>query len=158
MNITIIVEGKTEKAFKKKLLEFLSLHIKNMPRIKFHTCNGRVYKEGKLKQVVRNILSRDADDVIALTDVYTGTSDFIDAEDAKSKMREWVGENSRFYPHAAQYEFEAWLLPHWNEILKKAGHKKKAPQGKPETINHGKPPSSYIQEVFRAGETGRRHV
>jgi len=52
-----------------------------------------------------------ADAVIALTDVYTGTGDFRDAEDAKTKMWEWVGENTKFFPHAAQYEFEAWLIP-----------------------------------------------
>jgi hypothetical protein len=31
-----------------------------------------------------------------LTDVYTGTSDFKDAADAKAKMRKWVGEEKRF--------------------------------------------------------------
>lgn len=107
---------------------------------------------------MRNILSRDADYVIALTDVYTGTNDFIDAEDAKAKMRHWVGDESRFYPHAAQHDFEAWLLPYWPAIQKMAGHDKHAPQGKPETVNHGKPPSVYIQEIFRAGKAGRSYI
>jgi hypothetical protein len=50
--------------------------------------------------------------VIALTDVYTGTQphEFQNAEDAKKKMRQWVGDEPRFHPHAAQYDFEAWLL------------------------------------------------
>ena len=61
--------------------------------------------------------------MIALTDVYTGNRDFQDAEDAKEKMREWVGENPRFFPHAAQFEFEAWLLPFWTTIQRLAGHK-----------------------------------
>jgi hypothetical protein len=78
--------------------------------------------------------------VIALTDVYTGTRDFVDALDAKSQMRAWVGNNSSFYPHAAQHDFEAWLLPYWSEIQKIAGHNRKAQRGLPETVNHNHPP------------------
>jgi hypothetical protein len=93
--------------------------------------------------------------VIALTDVYTGTNDFIDAADAKRKMREWVGSNERFHPHAAQHDFEAWLLPFWAEIQELAGHTKAAPQGKPESVNHHRPPSHHIREIFRTGSSGR---
>jgi hypothetical protein len=59
--------------------------------------------------------------VIALTDVYTGTDDFLDAADAKQKMRAWVGKNDRFHPHVAQHDFEAWLLPFWTDIQSLAG-------------------------------------
>lgn len=31
------------------------------------------------------------------------------AADAKQKMREWVGTEPRFFPHAACHDFEAWL-------------------------------------------------
>ncbi len=67
-----------------------------------------------------------------LTDVHTGkTRDFQNAEDAKSKMREWVGRNPKFFPHAAQYEFEAWLLPFWSTIQRLACHNKAAPAALP---------------------------
>jgi hypothetical protein len=89
--------------------------------------------------------------VIALTDVYTGTDDFADATDAKGKIRRWVGKNDRFHPHAAQHDFEAWLLPCWSDIQALAGHKKGAPPGRPETVNHNKPPSHHIREIFRIG-------
>ena len=158
MNITIIVEGRTETAFKKKLTDFLEKRIKTMPKIKFHRYDGRIPKEDRLKRVVENILARGADHVIALTDVYTGTNDFRDAKDAKKKMSLWVGQNSRFHPHAAQHDFEAWLLPYWDVIQQKAGHNMHSPQGLPETINHGKPPSYYIKEIFRAGKNGKRYI
>jgi len=92
-----------------------------------------------------------ADAVIALTDVYTGTGAFQSADDAKRKMREWVGVNDRFFPHAAQHDFEAWLLPFWSTIQRLAGHKMAAPSGSPETVNHNRPPSARIAEIFRAG-------
>jgi hypothetical protein len=89
--------------------------------------------------------------VIALTDVYTGTKEFIDAADAKKKMRSWVGNNNKFHPHAAQYDFEAWLLPYWKDIQELAGHNKAAPSGAPESINHNRPPSYRIREIFELG-------
>lgn len=93
--------------------------------------------------------------MIALTDVYTGSSDFKDAADAKAKMRQWVGQNEKFFPHAAQYDFEAWLLPYWQAIQKIAGHNRSAPPGPPESVDYGKPPSYHIREIFRIGRCER---
>lgn len=122
-----------------------------MPKLGFFPCDGRTYKKDKLRRRVELHLQDGADAVVALTDVYTGSNDFSDAADAKQKMQDWVGHNDKFYPHAAQYEFEAWLLPFWDEIQKLAGYKKKPPQGKPETVNHMHPPSHHIREIFRLG-------
>jgi len=115
--------------------------------------DGRIPKEGKLRRVVNLLLSatRPADAVIALTDVYTGTTDFVDAADAKKKMRQWVGPNERFHPHVAQYDFEAWLLPYWGDIQRIAGHNRSAPAGPPEAVNHHRPPSYYLRQIFRIG-------
>lgn len=157
MKIAILVEGETEMAFKESLLKFLKLHLEErMPKLKFIPQKGRIPKEEKLKRVVENLLSgEDAyDAVIALTDVYTGTNDFQDAEDAKKQMKKWVGNNSKFYPHVAQYDFEAWLLPFWPSIQKLAKHNKSAPSGVPEQVNHNNPPSRRIIEIFELG--GRR--
>lgn len=124
-----------------------------MPNLDFFPCNGRVYKGEKLRRAVENLLQKRpaSDAVIALTDVYTGTNDFADAADAKKKMQTWVGHNNRFYPHAAQHDFEAWLLPFWSDIQKIAGHKQAPPHGSPEAVNHNKPPSFHIREIFRIG-------
>jgi len=53
---------------------------------------------------------------IALTDVYNGDRDYVDAGDVKKKIQEWAGNNPKCYPHAAQYGFEAWLTRFWHEI------------------------------------------
>ncbi len=153
MKITILVEGKTEKAFKPHLLEFLRKRLAGrMPNIDPFPYNGRISKKDKLRREVETLLRTGSDAVIALTDVYTGTTrEFVDAADARRKMQAWVGNNERFHPHAAQYEFEAWLLPFWSDIQVRAGHNRGAPSGPPETVNHSRPPSHHIREIFRIG-------
>ena len=130
-----------------------------MPRLDPLTHNGRIDKREELKRTVQKLLAgrEPSDAVIALTDVYTGTNDFVNAQDAKAKMRAWVGGEARFYPHAAQHDFEAWLLPYWDEIRKIAGHNRKAPKGPPESVDHGHPPSQHIKELFEAGSYGRSY-
>jgi hypothetical protein len=130
MRIEILVEGKTESAFKPVLLNFLRSRLPGaMPRLHFMPYDGRIPKEDKLRRVVENLLSgrEPADAVIALTDVYTGTGDFADANDAKNKMQQWVGNAAEFYPHVALHDFEAWLLPYWSDIVKLAGHSLNCP-------------------------------
>jgi hypothetical protein len=124
-----------------------------MPNLDIVPYDGRIPKEAKLRRTVESLLSgrNPALAVIALTDVYTGTADFYDAADAKAKMRSWVGPNDRFHPHVAQHDFEAWLLPYWSEIQKVAGHNRTAPPGPPEMVNHNRPPSFHIKEIFRIG-------
>jgi len=162
MRIALIIEGKTERAFIPHLRAFLQTRLPNaMPRLDVSCYDGRIPTENKLKKRVDHLLNdgtRSADAVIALTDVYTGTRDFRDAADAKAKMRTWVGPNTRFHPHAAQYDFEAWLIPYWPEIQRLAGHNKTAPSGNPETVDHGNPPSRRIAEVFRIGKPGRAYL
>ena len=156
MKITILVEGKTEKAFLPYLRNFLISKLQTkMPRLDVFPYDGRIPKEDKLKRVVDKLLhaGNASDHVIALTDVYTGTTppDFIDASDAKTKMRLWVGEEPRFHPHVAQHDFEAWLLPYWSTIQKLARHNKTAPAGDPENVNHNNPPAYRIKEIFEIG-------
>jgi hypothetical protein len=154
VKIAILVEGRTEKAFLPHLRGFLKVRLANrMPNLDMVLYDGRIPKEAKLRRIVENLLAgRDpAQAVIALTDVYTGTQDFLDASDAKTKMRSWVGQDDRFHPHVAQHDFEAWLLPYWSEIQKVAGHNRNAPPGPPETVNHNRPPSYHIKEIFRIG-------
>ncbi|MEH2381013.1 MAG: DUF4276 family protein [Nostoc sp.] len=154
MKIAILVEGATEVAFKEKLREFLQTRLgQQMPRLKFIPQHGRIPKEEKLRRVVENLLTGNSayDAVIALTDVYTGTNDFQDAADAKAQMMEWVGNNPRFYPHTALHDFETWLLPYWKTIQSLAKHNRSAPSGSPETVNHQKPPSYWIKEIFKSG-------
>jgi hypothetical protein len=155
VKITILVEGKTETAFKPHLRAFLEPRLTGrMPRLDPFRYDGRIPTHDKLKRAVETLLTDrpvPSDAVIALTDVYTGTNDFIDAPDAKAKMRRWVGANDRFYPHAAQHDFEAWLLPYWDEVQRIAGHNRRAPHGNPERVNNNRPPSYYLNEIFENG-------
>ncbi len=93
MRIAILVEGKTERAFKPHLQAFLETRLAGkMPKLDIVPYDGRIPTGKKLQRVVERLLNdkqRLADAVIALTDVYTGSqpSDFETADDAKGKMR-----------------------------------------------------------------------
>jgi len=162
VKIAVLIEGQTEQAFLRHLQRFLKTRLANqMPRLDPVPFDGRVPKGDRLKRIVDRLLQTGrppADAVIALTDVYTGTGDFQNAGDAKRKMRGWVGVNAQFFPHAAQYEFEAWLLPFWGTIQGLAGHNMGAPAGPPEAVNLTRPPSDRIEEIFRAGTCTRDYV
>ncbi|MBF0474214.1 MAG: DUF4276 family protein [Deltaproteobacteria bacterium] len=164
MKITIIVEGKTEKAFIPYLRKYLDVRLRGeMPNLDPFPYDGRIPTQDKLRRIVRRLLenrSRPVDHVIALTDVYTGSQppDFVNAVEAKSKMSQWVGNEPRFHPHAAQYDFEAWLIPYWETIQRLAGHNKAAPEGYPESVNHNNPPASRIKEIFRTGRCRNHYV
>jgi hypothetical protein len=158
MRIAILVEGKTEVAFMPSLRSFLKSRLQQMPRLDPKPYNGRIPKKDKLRRVVHNYLTIDNyEAVIALTDVYTGTDDFINAQDAKEKMKAWVGDNPKFYAHAAQHDFEAWLLPFWSTIQELAKHNKSVPGGNPEQVNHDNPPSKRIKEIFELGKSSRSY-
>ena len=155
-----MVEGATEKAFLPTLRRFLAPRLSGrMPRIDPFCYDGRIPKEARLKDEVSRLLCgrNPADAVIALTDVCTGNPDFSSAADAKNKMREWVGEEPRFYPHVALYDFEAWLLPYWEVIQKLAGSNRKPPSANPEQVNHDSPPSFRIKEAFLTGSKGKSY-
>ncbi|MFZ5829974.1 MAG: DUF4276 family protein [Planctomycetota bacterium] len=155
MKIAILVEGSTERALMPHLRGFLKQRLTGqMPKLDAVPCNGRLPKGAKLKRQVELLLKTGkptADVVIALTDVYTGRSDFRDAADAKAQMRTWVGNNDRFFPHAAQYEFEAWLLPYWSTIQRLSGTSSRPFAADPETVNHNRPPSKRLSELFCRG-------
>jgi hypothetical protein len=152
MKITIICEGKTEQAFKETLQLFLQPFLSGkMPALRFDVHHGSIPSGDKLKTVVENFLNarvNPSDAVIGLTDVYPG---YVDADDAKAKMRSAVGNEPRFYPHVALYDFEAWLLPYWKRITDLAGRAAKPYGSKPEKINHGNPPARRIARLFEEG-------
>ena len=164
MKIAVIVEGETEGAFFPHLRAFLETRLAGrMPKLDGLPYHGRIPTGDKLRRDVERLLNdrkSPADAVIALTDVYTGTTprDFSDAAEAKAKMRQWVGDHRAFYPHAAQHDFEAWLLPYWSEIQRLAGHNQATPGASPETVDHTRPPAHRLQELFRAGNRGRSYV
>lgn len=134
-----------------------------MPKLDFRPYHGRIPRGDRLKgDVLRHLRDKKspADEVIVLTDVYTGSNppEFSDGENAKRQLRLWVGEEPRFHPHAAQFEFEAWLLPFWDDLCRLAGHNLAEPGPHPESVNHSNPPSRRIEDLFRRGSAGRAYV
>ena len=160
VRIAILVEGATEIAFFPALREFIRPRLQLMPKLDAVPCDGRIPTNEKLQRLVSKLLSGQsaADAVIALTDVYTGTREFVGPEDAKAKMRSWVGDESRFYPHVAAHDFEAWLVPYWSDIQRLAGSNRAPPSGDPENINHGNPPAHVLSEIFRTGSNKKKYV
>jgi hypothetical protein len=162
MKIALMVEGATEEAFLSVFREFLSSRLAGrMPAIVPFTY--RSLPQGKrFRGEVERLLSgkSPADAVVALTDVYTGTVPprFENAADARSKLRDWAGHNPAFYAHAAQYDFEAWLIPYWNSIQRIAGSKLALPSKHPEHINHSRLASYHIREAFRTGTKRKAYV
>ena len=157
VKITLIVEGQTERAFLPFVRTFLTpILAGRMPKLDPWVYDGPIPKKDKLRRIVQSLLTKGppesrSDYVIALTDVYTGRREFRDAADAKRQMHEWVGPQERFFAHAAQHDFEAWLLPFWPRIQELAKHNRGAPAGAPEQVDHDKPPSMHIQDIFAAG-------
>ena len=158
MRIAILIEGRTEKAFKPFLIDFLKGYLTGkMPKLDFVPQHGGLPTNDKLKRVVENLLSdkkRPADAVIALTDVYTGHNPplFDDGDDAKKKLKDWVGNNPNFYAHVALHDFEAWLIPFWEKIKTMAKSNAKRPALNPETVNHNNPPAYRLKAVFESGK------
>jgi len=153
VSIALMVEGATEAVLLPPLRRFLQPRLPNiMPRLRVYPSDGRLPKADILKREVQRHLAKH-DHVIALTDVYTGNDprEFRTATEAKDRMRAWVGDDARFHPHAAQHEFEAWLIPYWPQIQQLAGSPRSQPTQPPEEINHDRPPSRLLNDVFRSG-------
>jgi hypothetical protein len=155
--ITIIVEGATEKVFMPALRAYLEKRLPGkMPRLDPFPYDGPISqrKGAKLRDDVKRLLNDRSDAVIALSDAYP---EFSDAEEAKNKMRTWVGNEARFSPHVALHDFEAWLLPFWKTIQNLAGSKRCVPGIHPEQVNHNTPPSKHLQKVFLSGHKGKAY-
>jgi len=164
MRIAILVEGRTERAFKPYLLAYLQTRLAGkMPKLDFVPYDGRIPTGDKLKRVVANLLNNKrhpAEAVIALSDVYTGSipPEFPTAQVAKAKMKEWIGGEDRFHPHVALHDFEAWLLPYWEKIKRLTGSNRKPPHSSPERVNHGNSPAYVLAEIFRTGSKTEGYV
>lgn len=70
-------------------------------------------------QVAINLKYKEVRGVIALIDVVTSgvPQQFKDAQAAIDYLLSCHPADPRYRAHAAQYEFEAWLLPFWDDIV-----------------------------------------
>ncbi len=153
--IVLLVEGKTEKAVKPVLKQFLDARCEaeGKPKVRLVTkpLDSRLLKERIIRDHVRMNLKRPSVlGVVALIDVVSSGRDkqFENADQAIRFLQGAAPNESRFRSHAAQYDFEAWLLPYWDSIVSKLHQKKQPPGANPETINHDHPPSRHLKELY----------
>jgi hypothetical protein len=151
VRIVVLCEGKTEAALTAQLREFVQRRATPGSRVGVDakSLDGQIMRK-KLETLVRlHASDHEVCGVIVLTDVYP---DFKDAADAKERVRDCAGgaaAGSKLRVHAAQFEVEAWLLPFWDEIARSLKVSAKRPGGKPEDVNHLKPPSLHLEELYR---------
>jgi hypothetical protein len=151
LTIVLLVEGKTEAALKDVLKGFLDKRAaregKAKVRLVTKPLDSRLLNQERVLDQVRMSL-RDPETVcvVGLLDVYPR---FQSAQDARGFLRQAVGAETRFHPHAAQFEVEAWLLPFWKDICQKLGVQRQPPGGKPEEVNLQNPPSHHLSRLFK---------
>lgn len=163
MRVVLICEGQTEEAFKSILASYLKR--KNeaagiaIPRIGIdaYPTRGPLRPTEKLKRdVSRHLGSNDVKAVITLPDVYP---QFNSPQQARDSFRTLIGDEFRFFPHVACLEFEAWLLPYWSKIIQRIGVNAAPFGADPERVNHHKPPSHRLKELYsRANPKPRAFV
>ncbi len=159
MKIVLLVEGKTETAFRDKLKAFLDERCdrqgKSKISLRTKPMNSRLMNERRIgERVTMSLRAPDVACVIALVDVYPN---FDSARAAKEFLRRAVGGEPRFHAHAAQFDFEAWLLPYWDDICKRLKVEKQRPGANPEQVDHLKPPSRHLAELYRLAKRARSY-
>jgi Domain of unknown function (DUF4276) len=159
MTVVLLVEGATETALKTKLKEFLDMRaeMEGKPKVRFQTRDiMSLNPERLLRRVQLELERHDVTAVVGLIDVYP---QFRDADEAKRFLREAVGNEPHFYPHAAQFDVEAWLLPYWDAICQRVGVQQNRPGSNPEQVNDQNPPSKRLQALYqRAKPKPRKYI
>lgn len=158
MSVVLLVEGATETALKQHLKNFLDQRAstEGQPKIALHTRAMMSPSIAKLRGRIQLELSQPGvTAVVGLIDVYPT---FSSAEEAKTFLREAAHSDPRFYAHAAQYDVEAWLLPYWDSICQRLKVQRNVPGQHPEQVNHNRPPSKHLAELYRLAKPSRKYV
>ena len=153
MKIVLLCEGETESALKEPLKDHLDkqCELAQIPRVglTIMAFDGPATNCREVKtRLETHALNPKVLGVVVLSDVYP---DFADAAETKTYLRNCVAKSSAkhmFYAHAAQFDFEAWLLPYWERIAKGLKVKAKLPGSDPEKVNSQKPPSEHLKELY----------
>ena len=159
MTIVLLVEGQTETALREHLKRFLDDRATagGRPKTALRTKDIMTLNPGKLRGRIRLELGQpEVTAVVGLIDVYPR---FLSASEAKVFLRETAGNDPHFYAHAAQFEVEAWLLPYWESICARLGTARQAAPGpRPEQVDHEKPPSHHLKELYRLVKPCRKYI
>jgi hypothetical protein len=158
VSVVLLVEGETETALKGKLKAFLDerAEAEGRPKVALRTRDIMTLNRSKLhRRVGLELRDPRVTAVVGLIDVYPN---FGSADDAKQFLRSAVGDEPRFYAHAAQYDVEAWLLPYWDFICRRLGIQRARPGANPEEVNRDHPPSRRLNELYRIAKPSRKYV
>jgi hypothetical protein len=159
MKIVLMVEGDTEAALKRHLKAFLDRRAQaaGRPRVRLETRDIVNIASHKFKRRVALESRKPAvTAVVGLIDVFPR---FQNAAEAKTYLKESAGNHPKFYAHAAQFDVEAWLLPYWADICRRVGVQQAPLGSNPETVDHLKPPSYRLRELYqRAKPRPRKYV
>jgi len=163
VKIALLVEGKTETAIKPVLKRFLDERYESegKPRVGLTTrsLDTRLLQPKTVRKLVESNLARaDVTGVVALIDIVSAgrPMKFKTAKEAVLFLQNCAPNAGPMYrAHAAQHDFEAWLLPYWDGTCRRLGRQKASPGGEPEKVDHGKPPSKHLSELYRLA--GRRY-
>jgi hypothetical protein len=156
MKIVVLTEGKTEIALRSKLHDFINdrlpIGVERRIGIQTKPLKGKMNCEEIKDRVTMSLEKEDVMAVIVLCDVYPN---FNSAEETKKFLRDCVGNQPRFHAHAAQFDFEAWLMPYWDDICRKLRISRQPPGTNPEEINDRMPPSKHLMKLYR--DANRRY-
>jgi hypothetical protein len=152
--IVLLVEGSTEEACVPALKAFLDPRClaAGQPRVRLRpVAIGHLRERDLRSRVETNLARRDVLGVVALMDVKCAgrPRQFADAAETIAYLRSVAPDESRYRPHAAQFDFEAWLLPYWDDICRRVGRKQAPPGPKPELIDLERPPSQRLRDLYR---------
>jgi len=154
--IVLLIEGETETAVKSIFKQFLDARCdaENKPKVRLTTKplgSGLLNEETVKDQLAMNLGRSGVKGVVALIDVVCSgrPQQFKNAAEAIAFLGGIAPNEDRYHPHAAQYDFEAWLLPYWDEICKRVGRRQGAPGANPENVNHNHPPSWHLEKLHR---------
>jgi hypothetical protein len=157
LRIVLLVEGLTETAIVPVLREFLDAQCEasNKPRVGLDAkpLNSQLLRADVLRDhVTRALQAKDILGVVALIDVVVSgrPQHFKTAAEAIAFLKaNGAPSDPRYRAHAAQHDFEAWLLPYWDSICTRLKVRKKLPGANPEAVNHHHPPSTHLADLYK---------
>ena len=152
MRIVLLCEGTSELALKGALKTFLDewCEQRGLKRVKIAI---KPFEHSPNCKEIQRHLARHGQDpevagVIALTDVYPNFPNAGKAKDFLTGCAKDSPYKDIFVAHAAQYEFEAWLLPFWRDICGRLKVSAKEPGANYEQVDDQKPPSHHLKELY----------
>lgn len=158
MRVRIYVEGEADRRGLKALLAPLVPESVGVDVLQLRSKERLIHEVGRLCELT--LKEGKADHVFAIADLHPSRAGET-VETLKRRLRDQVPVDcrTRFHPHVAKWELEAWLLANPDglkaRLRLKAGKLPSCLRGDPEELDDENPPSRRLDEAFR--KSLRRH-